>query len=432
MTAFQTLALLLSLAATGAYLNYRFMRLPSMVGLMMFALLLSLTALGGQALGYVNLTAVSQFVAQIDFSNILLHGMLCFLLFAGALNVNFQDLRRHQSIILVLATFGTTLAAFATGTLVWLIASSLGIALPYIYALIFGALIAPTDAVAVLEILKTVHISKALRVKISCESLLNDGVGVVLFLLLLGIAQHPQVAINSHEVLRVLAWQGLGGVLLGFFIGWAGQHLLGHIDDYKVEVLMTLALAAGGYALAEVMEVSAPITMVLSGLVVGNHSQMFGVAHRYRKHVNMFWELLDEVINAVLFILMGFEMMVVSVNSLMIIFGLLSTAAILLARCVSVSLPVALLSPVYKFEKGTIALLTWGGLRGGISIAMALSLPTVAEKSLILSLTYVTVVFSVLFQGTSFHLLARRYGYRHVPAPKGDFTSAEHKSKKAA
>ncbi|MBV8061161.1 MAG: sodium:proton antiporter [Alphaproteobacteria bacterium] len=432
MTAFQTLALLLGLAAAGAYLNYRFLRLPSMVGLMMFALLLSFLTMGGRALGLMDYSPIINLVAHIDFSNILLHGMLCFLLFAGALNVNFQDLRRHQGIILVLATFGTTVAAFAAGTLVWFLASALGITLPYIYALIFGALIAPTDAVAVLGILKTVGVSKALRVKISCESLLNDGVGVVLFLLLLGVAQHPNETISANEVMRVLAWQGLGAIVFGFLLGWVGQHLLGHIDDYKVEVLMTLALAVCGYVLAEQLDVSAPITMVIGGLVVGNHSQMFGVAHRYRKHVNMFWELLDEVINAVLFILMGFEMMVVSISPLMALFGLLATGAILLARCASVSLPVALLSPFYKFEKGTIALLTWGGMRGGISIAMALSLPAVAEKDLILSLTYVTVVFSVLFQGTSFHLLASRYGYRHVEMPKDGFTTEPRKPKKAA
>jgi len=405
MTTFQTLALLLTFAALGAYINHRYMNLPSTIGLMVVALLISLATLGFSRLGVVNLTSTSAFIGQIDFSGLFLHGMLSFLLFAGALHVDLGELLKFKLIIAILATVGVVLATFVTGSLVWRFAHMLGFSFPYIDALLFGALIAPTDPVAVLGILKETGLSKSLRVKIASESLFNDGVGVVVFLALLGLTSGQQPA-SAGEVIVLLAWQGAGSMVLGLTLGWITHRLLGSIDDYKVEVMLTLALVAGGYSLAEVIGMSAPITMVVAGLVIGNHSRVFGMSNKTRKNLDVFWELMDEILNALLFLFIGFEMMVLTPAPHLAI-GFLAFIATLGGRFISVALPVLTLRLHYRIEKGTIRLLTWGGLRGGISIAMALALPAGPEKELIIAMTYITVVFSILLQGTTFPHAAR-------------------------
>jgi CPA1 family monovalent cation:H+ antiporter len=407
MTVFQIIALLLTFAALGAYVNSRFLKLPSTIGLMVFALLISLCAINLNSLGLINLTAASSFVAQINFSDILLHGMLSFLLFAGALHVDLSELKKYRVIVGVLATVGVVIATFVTGTLVWWAAAGLGFSFPYIDALLFGALIAPTDPVAVLGILKETNLSKNFRVKIGSESLFNDGVGVVVFVILLNIADPTTPNLSPGQITGLLAWEGLGSVILGLTLGWIAYRLLLGTEEYKVEVLITLALAAGGYALAEIIHVSAPITMVVSGLVMGNHGELFGKTEKIRKYLDMFWELLDEILNTILFLLMGLEMMVITLTPLHLAIGLAAIIAMLLGRFISVALPVCLTRFLYKFERGTIRMLTWGGLRGGISIALALSLPAGVEKDLILRMTYIVVVFSVLFQGTTFRYMAQ-------------------------
>jgi CPA1 family monovalent cation:H+ antiporter len=406
MTTFQTLAILLTFAALGAYINNRFLKLPATVGLMVVALLISLAALGLNRLGFINLAETSGFITRIDFSGLFLHGMLSFLLFAGALHVDLSELRKFRFIVAVLATVGVVIATFVTGGLVWRAANVLGFSFPYIDALLFGALIAPTDPVAVLGILKATSLSKSLQVKIASESLFNDGVAVVVFLALLGLAGGQPMP-EPGRIVWILVWGGLGSVILGLTLGWITYQLLRSIDDYKVEVLLTLALVAGGYSLAEAIGVSAPITMVIAGLVIGNHGRVFGVSQKTRKHLDMFWELLDEILNALLFIFIGLEMMVITINAPRLAIGLAAIIAMLTGRFISVALPVLIMRLHYRFEKGTIRLLTWGGLRGGISIAMALALPAGPEKDLIIAMTYLTVVFSVLFQGTTFRHAAR-------------------------
>ena len=402
MNAFQTLALLLTFVAIGAFVNSRIFRLPATIGLMAFALMFSLLAVGLNELGWVDLHTASAFIANIDFSNILLHGMLSFLLFAGAIQINFSDLKKHHILVIVLATVGVVIATFVTGTLIWLVAGWFGLAFPYGYALLFGALISPTDPVAVLGILKQTAMSQNLRVKIGCESLLNDGVGVVLYILLLSIALHPHRPISTPGIALDLLWQGGGSVVLGIVLGLATHRFLKLVDDYKVEVLLTLALVSGGYALAEVINVSAPIAIVMAGLIIGNHSKKSGFVPKTRHHVDMFWELLEDILNTILFALIGLEMMVIHLTAQHLAIGLAAVIAVLGGRLVSVALPVSLMRLRYRFERGTITLLTWGGLRGGISIALALSLPPGPEKDLIIGMTYVTVVFSVLLQGTTF------------------------------
>jgi len=408
MTAFQIIALLLTFAGLGAYINNRFLKLPATIGLMVFALLISLSAVGLNKLGLVNLNAASLLIGQIDFSDILLHGMLSFLLFAGAMHIDLSELKKRRAIVGILATVGVVIATFVTGSLVWVAAKGLGFTFPYIYALLFGALIAPTDPVAVLGILKETSMSKIFRVKIGSESLFNDGVGVVLFVLFLEIAANPHISSSAvQDIILLLIWSGVGSVILGLTLGWITYQFLSGIDDYKVETLLTLALAAGGYSLAEIVHVSAPITMVVAGLVIGNHGEIFGISHKRRRHLDMFWELLDEILNAVLFMLIGLEMMVIPISALHLAIGLAAILAMLVGRFISVAIPIYLMNFKYRFERGTIPLLTWGGLRGGISIALALSLPTGPEKDFILGMTYIVVVFSVLFQGTTFRHVAK-------------------------
>ena len=406
MTAFQTLAILLTFAALGAYINNKFLKLPATIGVMAVALVVSLGAIGFNWLGLVDLSAAETFVSHINFSDILLHGMLSFLLFAGALHVDLNELWKFRGIVSLLATIGVVIATFVTGTLVWYAAGWLGFPFPYIEALLFGALIAPTDPVAVLGILKQAGISKSLRIKIAGESLLNDGVGVAVFLVLLGIAANQQ-APHPGEVAFVLGWEIFGSAALGLALGWITYRLLRGIEDYKVEVMLTLALVAGGYSFAEVVHVSAPITMVVAGLLIGNHGRVFGMSDKTREHLDVFWELLDEILNALLFMLMGLEMMIISIRAPQLALGLVAIIAMLAGRFISVAIPVYFMRMQHRFEAGTIRILTWGGLRGGISIAMALSLPAGPDKDLLLAMTYIAVVFSILFQGTTFRHFVR-------------------------
>ncbi len=394
VTPFQIIAVLLTFVAIGGYINHKYFRLPETIGHMAFALLLSLGAIIFYKLGLFDLAPVKAVIGGIDFSEVLLHGMLSFLLFAGALQIRFSDLKEVGSSVAVLATAGVVIATLVTGTLVWKGAELTGLNIPYIYALLFGALISPTDPIAVLAILKDTGLSKNLYTKVGAESLFNDGVGVVVFLTILGIALGERHA-GLQDVFTLIVQKGMGGLLLGFMLGGVTDSLLHKVDDYKVEVLLTLALVTGGYALAEFLHISAPICMVAAGLVVGKDDAA-------RERLDLFWELLDEIFNAVLFMLIGLEVIVITITPQHMLLGAFAIAAVLLGRLISVSLPVGLMGLQQKFERGTIPILVWGGLRGGLSIAMALSLPEGAEKSIILPVTYIVVLFSVLAQGLSF------------------------------
>jgi Na+:H+ antiporter len=407
MTIFQTVAAVLSLAALAHYLNHRYVRLPATMGLMVIGLMLSLGfVLLGKA-DVIELGHAARFVRQIDFSETLLHGMLAFLLFAGALHVNFSDLSTEKGVIAVLATAGVVLATFATGALFWAGAQLLGHGLPFVYALLFGALISPTDPIAVLGILKQAGAPKSLEIKITGESLFNDGIGVVVFLTILDIALNGS-APEPKEVALFLLEEAVGGAALGLVLGWVVYRLLRSVDAYEVEILMTLALAAGGYTLAEAVHVSAPIAIVVAGLVIGNQGRAFAMSDKTREHLDTFWELVDEILNAVLFVLMGLEVIALTLAWNIIPVGLMAIAAVLLARLASVGLPLGLMRLGRNFSPGSVRILTWGGLRGGISIALALSLPPSPERDLILAVTYMVVVFSVLVQGLTLGPLIRR------------------------
>jgi monovalent cation:H+ antiporter, CPA1 family len=411
VTIFQTIALLLTFAALASYGNHKFLRLPRTIGLMVIALGLSLVFIILGALGFINLGDATAFVRSIDFSETLLHGMLAFLLFAGALHVDLNDLRSQALPVTVLSTLGVVLATAVTGLLFWAVAQWLGLALPFMYALLFGALISPTDPIAVLGILKHVGAPKSLETTITGESLFNDGVGVVVFLTILGVALGRQEPGVGH-IAAFLLKEAAGGALLGLLLGWTFYRLLKSVDMYQVEVLLTLALAAGGYSLAEVIHVSAPIAIVVAGLFIGNHGRAFAMSDTTREHLDTFWELVDEILNAVLFVVIGLEVLAISLDSTHIVIALSAILIVLITRYSTVGLLVTAMRLKHTFSEGVIEILTWGGLRGGISIALALSIPIVAERQLILAATYVVVIFSVLVQGLT---LGKVITSRHSP-----------------
>jgi CPA1 family monovalent cation:H+ antiporter len=401
MTIFQICAILLSFAAFGGYINHKFIKLPDTIGQMAFALVISLIAIILHSIGWIDTTAVREFMQQINFSNMLLHGMLSFLLFAGALHINMTDLRKVKWSVGLLSTFGVVIATFIIGTLIYYASNITKLPLSYPYALLFGALIAPTDPIAVLSILKNSNVSKKMHVKIGAESLFNDGIAIVIFIAILETATSGQV-VTPLGVLQLLAREAFGGLALGGLFGWITYRLLKSVDDYKVEVLLTLALVMGGYTIAEYLHVSAPICTVTSGLIIGNHRVNKGVSDNIRKRVGIFWELIDETLNAVLFMLIGLKIFTLDINIDHIFLGGMAIFIVLLGRWISVALPISLVRLKLKVEKGTISILTWGGLRGGLSIAMALSLPGSPEKSVIVPVTYIIVLFSILVQGLTF------------------------------
>jgi CPA1 family monovalent cation:H+ antiporter len=403
-------ALLLTLAAVFGYLNHRFIGLPTTIGVMLIAIVASLVLTLGGALGFsAGETMARAVVAQIDFDDALMHGMLSFLLFAGALHVDLAELARFKWIVATLATLGVTASTFMVGGAAWLVFGLLGLEVPFIYCLVFGSLISPTDPVAVLAILKTAGVSRALETKVVGESLFNDGVAVVLFLVLSGLAM-SDAPVTAWEVGTLFLQEAVGGAVFGLALGGLGYYMLKTIDNYQIEVLVTLALVAGGYALALRLHTSGPIAMVVAGLLIGNRGRVLAMSDRTREHLDSFWELVDEVLNAVLFLIIGLEVLIIAVEGRYILAGVMMIPLVLLARLISVSIPVRLLHMTAEFSDQTVKVLTWGGLRGGISVALALSLPAGSERELLVSVSYVIVVFSILVQGTTMPRVVKASG----------------------
>jgi CPA1 family monovalent cation:H+ antiporter len=407
MTIFEIFSLLITLTALFSYLNYRFIKLPTTIGVMLIALVGSFALAGLQHLGFPVGAKAAEVLQRIDFDSTLLQGMLSFLLFAGGLHINLADLEEQKWSIAVLSVVGVLISTFVFGTLVFFGLGWLGVPLSYLWCLLFGALISPTDPIAVLSILKHARVSKGLEIQIAGESLFNDGIGVVVFLVLLGIVVGGQQPTFSHVSLVFLR-EAVGGALIGLVLGWVAFRLLKSVDNYQVEVLLTLALVAGGYALASAVHTSGPIAIVCAGVLIGNHGRRYAMSETTRAHLDMFWELVDEIFNAVLFVLIGFEVLVLTFSRNLLLAGLLAIPVLLFARWVSVGLPVWVLSRWQKFSRGTVAILTWGGLRGGISVALALSLPASPQREVVVAMTYMLVVFSIVVQGLTIGRLARR------------------------
>ena len=408
MNLFDIIALLITLTAIFSFINYCTLKLPMTIGVMLIGLLMSLGLLALKPLGLDLTIQASAILGTIDFNQTLMHGMLSYLLFAGALHVNLTDLANQKWLIASLATLGVLASTAIIGVLLWFILGLLGIDLPFIYCLVFGALISPTDPIAVLAILRTANAPKSLETKITGESLFNDGIGVVIFLLVSGFA-FGGIDITVSSVIIFFLEEALGGVVFGFIVGGITYAMLKRVDNYQVEILLTLALVTGGYALAEALHFSAPIAVVVAGLMIGNHGRMLAMSENTREHLDTFWELIDEILNAVLFVLIGLEILVITFESQLLVAGGLAIVIVLFARFISVGVPVFFIRKFRELTPGVTKILTWGGLRGGISVALALSLPASAERETILAITYCVVVFSILVQGLTIGKLIKRY-----------------------
>ncbi|MHB1249739.1 MAG: cation:proton antiporter [Polaromonas sp.] len=398
----------LVITAVLAYLNRRYVGLPTAIGVMAIALSLSAMFFVLEKLGLSVLRDYEQsLLASFDFSEVLMQGMLSLLLFAGALHVDLSELKSYRWQIGLLAVFGTLLSTLLVGFALWVILPLTGIALPLAYCLVFGALISPTDPIAVMGILKSAGAPRSLEVVISGESLFNDGVGVVLFSLVLAMVSSGNPPTLSQGVLLLLREAG-GGIVFGLVLGYVVYRMLKSINSYQEEVLITLAAVVGGYALASQLHISGPLSMVVVGLIVGNHGREKAMSDTTRANIDMFWELLDEILNAVLFVLIGLEVTVISFSASLMTVGLIVIAVVLMARMLLVGAPIWLFPKIVRLPRGSWQILTWGGLRGGISVALALSLPLGSERDIVVTLTYVVVIFSVLVQGLSIGKVVRK------------------------
>ncbi|MGX5219067.1 cation:proton antiporter [Pseudomonas segetis] len=402
------IALFLCITAALAYLNRRYIGLPPAIGVMGIALALSLLNMSLDALGFHTLHSLEQsLVKSIDFSELLMQGILSLLLFAGALHVDLSHLRAYRWQVASLAVVGTTLSTLLIGFVLWQLLTLTDLQLPLSYCLVFGALISPTDPIAVMGILKSAGAPKSVELVISGESLFNDGVSVVLFSLIVAMiasGEAPSVSGASQLLLKETG----GGILLGAVVGYVTYRMLKSIDSYQEEVLITLAAVLGAYAIAAHLHISGPLAMVVMGLIVGNQGRSYAMSEQTEKNVDMFWELIDEILNAVLFVLIGLEVILIQFSNSLVVTGLMIIVLTLLARLLTAGVPIALLGQRFRLPKGAWSVVTWGGLRGGISVALALSLPPGEARDLVVSLTYLVVVFSILVQGMTIGKLVKR------------------------
>ena len=410
MNILDTAAILLTLAAVFGYINYRFFKLPTSIGILLIGLGLSILLLlfGGDAMK----ESADEFVTRIDFNETVMNVMLSFLLFAGALHVNLGDLRDQKWVVAILASAGLLISTFLVGVVSYFVFSWVGLDVPLLWCLVFGALISPTDPVAVLGILKKVGAPKSLETKITGESLFNDGVGVVVYLVLVGLAA-GQAEASVISVSKLFLVEVGGGIILGAVLGYVAYWMLKTIDNYQVEILITLALVTGGYQLATSWHLSGPLAMVVAGLMIGNHGRLMAMSDTTRDHLDLFWELIDEILNALLFLLIGLEIFVLTWSGQAFTAGLVLIVVVLASRIIAVSLPVVMLQRARAFSPGIIRILTWGGLRGGISVALALALPKdgsldVESRQAILMATYLVVIFSIAVQGLTLKPLISR------------------------
>jgi len=395
---FDLVAMLVSLAALFSFINYKTIGLPNGIGIMLIGLLMSLAMIIANALGLFSTDAIKEILAQVDFNQTVLNGMLSFLLFAGALHVNINRLAELKGTIAILATLGVVISSVIVAFGSYWIFHWLGVEIPFIYCLAFGVLISPTDPIAVMGILRKVGAPKSIEVKITGESLFNDGVAVVLFIAVLQVAS-GQHQVSVWELTQLFLLEAVGGVVYGLVLGLAGYWLLKAVDNYQVEVLITIALVTGGYALAQHLHVSGPLAIVVTGLMIGNRGRRLAMSQTTRERLDMFWELIDEILNALLFLLIGMELLLIRITSEYLLAAVMIIPLVLLARFVSVGLPLMVLKLRNTYSPHVIKILTWGGLRGGISVALALSLPPGPWRDPLLTATYAVVVFSILVQG---------------------------------
>ena len=417
-------AILLILATIFGAINYKFVKLPHTIGLMMVALVASLSLIALDltfpSLGMSIL--VNEFLGNIDFNVTLMQGMLSFLLFAGALHVDLDQLLENKWTILAFASIGVLVSSFVIGGGFWLISGAVGLSLPFLVCLLLGVMVSPTDPVAVLGVLKTLQVPSPLKAKIAGESLFNDGVAVVLFSVLVSLVfgnggeEGLETSFQLTSVIWLLTKEALGGLFLGLISGFIAFWLLRQIDDYVLEVLITLALVTGAYSIALHLHLSGPIAMVIAGLLIGNQGTSLAMSETTRMHVETFWELVDEILNSVLFLLIGLKIVFLLQHSsyeiaypLLIGLFIAITLLSLFARFLAIAVPVQIKSLNSEVNPGTVPILTWAGIRGGVSVALALSLPSSSESELLLFVTYLVVLFSVAIQGLTIENVIKRY-----------------------
>tara|TARA_R110002049_G_scaffold127617_1_gene284435 strand:+ start:6129 stop:7376 length:1248 start_codon:yes stop_codon:yes gene_type:complete len=407
---FFIITILVVLSAVFGYINVRFLKLPNTIGLMLITIVFTF---GVFAISYFDSTLLDAerfIIRQIDFKSVLLDVMLSFLLFAGALHTNFEQLKVQRWPVLVFSTFGVLVSTFLVGIAVFFILKLMGLDVSFIYCLLFGALISPTDPIAVLGILKKAGVPKKLEAKIVGESLFNDGVGVVIFLTIFQIASLGTGEIEAFDVFKLFGKEVFGGILLGGVLGWITYRLLKSINDYDIEVIITLAAVMGGTLIAHKLHLSAPLAMVTAGLVVGNDTvREASMSEITENYVDKFWELIDILLNTILFVLIGMEILVLTYETEYVLAGLIAVPIVLICRYLSLLLPISLFKKKLDFVPKTNLIMTWGGLRGGISIALALGLTEAMQRDLFLVITYVVVVFSILVQGLTVGKLVKRF-----------------------
>lgn len=407
LTVLEISAIFLSITALLTYFNHRFIGLPTTIGVMVISILLSIAAIFLGFLGFDQLIDYEvSLLDQLDFTEVLLDGMLSMLLFAGALHVNIGDLKRYKLPIGILAFIGTIVSAVLIATAVYYMLPLFGFGLPFIWCLLFGALISPTDPIAVMGILASANAPKSIETVIAGESLFNDGIGVVIFVILLGILSSGNIPTVNY-VAHALAFEAGGGIVFGLVLGAILYYMLKSIDSYQEEVLLTLAGVIGGYALASHWHLSGPLAMVMMGLMVGNRGRELAMSDKTRHYIDLFWELIDEILNAILFVLIGLEVVMIAYSGNLFIAAGLTIVIALAARLIVVGMTTRTFRHQLNLPVGAWKVLTWGGLRGGISVALVLQLPSGAERDILLALTYAVVVFSILVQGLSIGKVAK-------------------------
>ncbi|BAO75766.1 cation:proton antiporter [Winogradskyella sp. PG-2] len=400
---------LIVLSAIFGYINVKFLKLPITIGLMLITIVFTIVLVGVAQFDDTLLAREKAFISSIDFETVLLDIMLSFLLFAGALHTNFNQLKIQRGPILAFATLGVLISTFLVGIVMFYVLQLMGSNVKFIYCLLFGALISPTDPIAVLGILKKAGAPKKLETKIVGESLFNDGVGVVVFLTIFAIASKPNAAISFSDIATLFGQEVIGGVALGLLLGWITYRLMKSIDNYEIEVILTLATVMGGTMLAHKFHLSAPLAMVTAGLIVGNDTvRNSAMSETTEAYVDKFWELIDVLLNTILFVMIGMEMLVLTLEGKFIYAGLLAIPIILMCRYISLWLPIKFFAKRLDFVPKTNLIMTWGGLRGGISIALALSLTKEMHRELFLVITYVVVVVSIVGQGLTVEPIIKR------------------------
>ncbi|WP_353165806.1 cation:proton antiporter [Empedobacter brevis] len=409
MELYYSFSVLIVLAALFSYANLRFLKLPGTIGIMIIAMLVSVAIrLLGDSYFPDATKDLFQLFSNLDFNEILMGAMLNFLLFAGAMHVNILDLKNLRWTIATYATISVVLSAFIVSGILYYIAPYFGIQIPYIYCLLFGTLISPTDPIVVLGILKQAKVPKVIETKITGESLFNDGVAVVMFAVVLQIATNPNFDADFASVSKLFLMEAGGGVLLGLLLGFTASNSMKKIDDYKVSALITLSIVMGGFLIAKELHISSPLAMVIAGLIIGNYGKKVAMSSTTRDYLAKFWELIDEIMNAILFLFIGFELLLIEDLMDQILLGIATIFIVLLSRTLSIMIPARTILRKNTFSKGSLIVLVWGGIRGGVSIALVLSMPNSEWKDLLLEITYIVVLFSIVIQGLTVGKVARR------------------------